>query len=242
MATTKKDLDEIAAEYHGADKLGDKHIEDAYQARALPWVLRQLAGCERVLEMGYGEGNFTEELVRNKFRPTLLEGSQVLAEQARQKFGAAVDCRHSMFEDFTVDRPFDAVIASHVLEHVDDPVRLLLKVKQWIAPSGKVIIIVPNKQSIHRQLAVLMGLQPALDTLGVRDKLVGHQRVYSIATLKADVEKAGLRILESKGFFLKVLPNSMMIGYSKELLAALNQISMQIPDELLANIGMVAAC
>jgi hypothetical protein len=45
--------------------------------------------------------------------------------------------------------------------------------------------------------------------------------------------------LEKKGFFLKVLPNSMMLDYSKDLINALNTISEKIPDHLLANIGVI---
>ena len=86
-----------------------------------------------------------------------------------------------------------------------------------------------------------MGLQPALDTLGARDRLVGHQRVYSHATLAKDLRAGGFKVTEATGFFLKPLPNSMMLGYSPELLAAMNQISPQLPMELLANIGVVAA-
>jgi hypothetical protein len=99
---------------------------------------------------------------------------------------------------------------------------------------------VPNKESIHRQLAVIMGLQSALDSLGARDHLVGHQRVYSLDTLGADVKAAGLKVDQEEGFFLKLLPNSMMLDYSIDLLEALNKISFQLPDKLLANIGIIA--
>jgi hypothetical protein len=84
-----------------------------------------------------------------------------------------------------------------------------------------------------------MNLQKKLDSLSSRDLLVGHQRVYSFNTLTSDIEKAGLQILEKKGFFLKVLPNSMMLDYSKDLINALNTISEKIPDHLLANIGVI---
>ena len=89
-------------------------------------------------------------------------------------------------------------------------------------------------------LAVIMGLQPELDTLGARDRLVGHQRVYSLKTLEEDVLKAGLEVTETNGFFLKVLPNSMMLQYSNELISALNNISPSLPKNILANIGLVA--
>jgi 2-polyprenyl-3-methyl-5-hydroxy-6-metoxy-1,4-benzoquinol methylase len=147
---------------------------------------------------------------------------------------------HGLFENYTPNSFFDVIIASHVLEHVDEPLSILRRMRGWLCRGGKVVIVVPNRNSIHRQLAVLMGLQPALDSLSKRDLLVGHQRVYSFSLLKQHIENAGLRILESRGFFLKVLPNSMMLDYSTDLLWALNKISASLPEELLANIAVVA--
>src|SRR5437899_6862993 len=110
------------------------------------------------------------------------------------------------------------ILASHVLEHVDDPQSILRLTSSWLTETGKIIIVVPNRNSLHRQLAVIMGLQPELDTLSKRDLMVGHQRVYSLQSLEQDIDQAGLRLVDSSGFFLKVLPNSMMLDYSRELL------------------------
>jgi hypothetical protein len=46
--------------------------------------------------------------------------------------------------------------------------------------------------------------------------------------------------VDSAGFFLKVLPNSMMLEYSRELLWGLNAISPSLPKNLLANIAAIA--
>ena len=218
----------------------DKFIEDECQFYTYNWVFEHLVGCHNVLEMGYGEGNFTSELVARGFRPTVIDGSGILLQTAKSIYGDKIETGHSLFEEYVPDKKFDCVLATHVLEHVDDPVALLIEMKKWIHINGKIIIIVPNKESIHRRLAVIMGLQPELDTLGARDKLVGHQRVYSIATLEKDVRTAGLKVTETYGFFLKTLPNSMMLTYSKELVQALNKISPQMPKEMMANIGLIA--
>jgi 2-polyprenyl-3-methyl-5-hydroxy-6-metoxy-1,4-benzoquinol methylase len=230
MPTTQSDLDRIAAEYHSSDVLQDKQIEDICQEYTYEWVTRHLAEGSRVLEMGYGEGNFTSVLSKLPLALTVLEGSPLLVRR--------VEC--SLFEDFNPDRTFDAIVATHVLEHVDDPVALLVRIKSWLERGGRIIVIVPNSESIHRQLAVKMALQPTLDTLSPRDHFVGHQRVYSTRALKRDIRRAGFRVLGSEGFFLKVLPNSMMRDYSPELVQALNAISPLLPDRFLANIGVVA--
>jgi len=240
MPTTKQDLDKIANDYHSSDAMQDKHIEDICQWHTYDWVLKHIGRSRSILEMGYGEGNFTAVLSKLRRRLTVLEGSPLLVEKARAIYGQRVQFECALFEEFWPKESFDVIVATHVLEHVDDPVALLRLMKTWLKPSGRIIIIVPNSESIHRRLAVMMKLQPKLDTLGARDHLVGHQRVYSMAALRRDVRRAGCRPVAEEGFFLKVLPNSMMLGFSKELIEALNAISPELPDELLGNIGLVA--
>ncbi len=240
MALTREELNRIAITYHGKDEMLDKHIEDECQYYTYEWVFEKLKESKDILELGYGEGNFTSELVRRGFVPTVMDGSDILLAKAKSLYGDKIVTVHALFEEYKPQHQYDCVLATHVLEHVDEPIALLVKMKEWIKPTGKIIIIVPNKESLHRQLAVLMGLQPALDTLGARDKLVGHQRVYSIGSLSKDVVDAGLKVEATAGFFLKTLPNSMMLDFSKDLIVALNKISPLLPKETLANIGLVA--
>jgi SAM-dependent methyltransferase len=239
MKTSMEKLDRIAADYHTNESIPDIHIENLCQEYFIEWLLQQIAVGSRVLELGYGDGIVTAALVKSGCELTVLEGSATLVDRARQAH-PTVNCVHSLFEDFRADRAYDVILASHVLEHVDDPQAILRLISSWLVETGKIIIVVPNRNSLHRQLAVLMGLQPELDTLSKRDLLVGHQRVYSLEGLEEDVRRAGLRPIKSVGFFLKVLPNAMMLDYSRELLWAMNIISSSLPKHLLANIAVVA--
>ena len=104
-----------------------------------------------------------------------------------------------------------------------------------LTKDGKIIIAVPNSESIHRQIALIMKLHSSLDVLSSRDLLVGHKRVYSHKLLLEHISKADYKEIEFKGFFLKVIPNSMMLNFNKELILALNEISSKINPELCAN-------
>ena len=239
MNSSMEKLDKIAADYHTNEAVPDIHIENLCQEYFIEWLLRQIPVGARVLELGYGDGLVTAALANASCKLTLIEGAKALVNRARDRH-PYVECIHTLFEDFRTAKPYDVVLASHVLEHVDDPQAILLLIASWLGKTGKIIIVVPNQNSIHRQLAVAMGLQPKLDTLSKRDLLVGHQRVYSLEGLEEEVRRAGLRPVESVGFFLKVLPNSMMLDYSRELLWALNIISSSLPKHVLANIAVVA--
>ncbi|NBV13195.1 MAG: class I SAM-dependent methyltransferase [Sphingobacteriia bacterium] len=239
MIAENSSLDPIAGNYHLQDPLGDKHIEAAAQRYTFEWVFSHIPEGSRVLEMGTGEGLFTRELLDRKINAEVVEGSSVLVEHLQKQF-PQLTVHSAWFENFVPSTPYDVVLAGHVLEHIINPVELLIHMKSWLAPGGKIIVIVPNKKSLHRQLAVKMGLQPALDTLGMRDQQVGHVRVYGMDTLKADLSSAGFKVSSVTGFFLKVLPNSMMTGFSDSLLKALNEISADLPPEWMANIGCIA--
>jgi 2-polyprenyl-3-methyl-5-hydroxy-6-metoxy-1,4-benzoquinol methylase len=240
MSTTKDELNKIAIEYHDNDNLKDKFIEDECQFYTYDWVFKNIADNSKILELGFGEGNFTEELIKRNFKPTVIDGSDFLLNKAKELYGDSINTINLLFEEYNPSDKYDCIIATHVLEHLDNPYELLIKMKSWLNPNGIIIIIVPNKESIHRQLAVQMGIQKELDSLSPRDIVVGHQRVYSIETLSKDVLNAGYNVEDVKGFFLKPLPNSMMLDYSLELIKALNSISTIIPNHLLANIGLIA--
>ena len=85
-----------------------------------------------------------------------------------------------------------------------------------------------------------MGLQGKLDDLSPRDHLVGHQRVYDFDGLAGDLARAGFSVQEQFGYQLKTVPNSMMADWPQDLLAALIDISDELPPAMLANIGVRA--
>lgn len=229
-------LDLIAENYHNCD-VPDKFIEEISQEQSLPWIFKKLEGKARILELGYGDGIINKNLLAKGFAVDVLEGSPKVVERAKKEC-SSLNIQQTLFETFKTDQKYDSILALHVLEHVDHPVDLLRKMMEWLSEDGELVIIVPNKNSIHRQLAVEMGLQHKLDDLSPRDLLVGHQRVYSLQSLRKDIEEAGYKVVEETGFFLKTLPNGMMLDYSHELITAMNTISDKIPPQLLANIGM----
>ena len=61
---------------------------------------------------------------------------------------------------------FDTVLSSLVLEHVEDPVKVLTTAAQWLKPQGHLILIVPNALSLRSRLAVSTGLARTGDEAG----------------------------------------------------------------------------
>lgn len=236
-------LNEIASEYHQAD-MKDMFIENMGQLYELPWIHNQIPSGSRILDLGYGDGLVFDSLLdfaeTHDCSVTMIEGSGKLVEQAQKHANGRAYVEQSFFETYTSDKKFDVVLASHVLEHVDSPVYLLNHLARICNKGAKIVGLVPNSESIHRRLAVLMELQPYLDSLSPRDHLVGHQRVYSLATLTEDFNSSPWQLMETRGFFLKPLANSQLLNYDKSLIAALLQLSDELPTEICANIAFTA--
>ncbi len=239
MELTAEALDAYADTYYLNAEVDDVPIEELGQRRSIDRTVAALHGATRVLEMGFGTGLVTGELLARNVPIEVLEGSPRLCAVARSTHPGLV-VHEGLFERFAPVVPYDAVLALHIAEHVEDPVALLRLVHGWLAPGGAVVVMVPNARSLHRRLAVRMGLQPALDTLSPRDHLVGHRRVYDLPGLRADLVSAGFCVQEEFGYQLKTVPNGMMGTWPQELHAALVDISPELEPDLLANIGVRA--
>lgn len=195
------------------------------------WIVEQTNGCKTVLELGYGAGIVTRALVGAGKHVTTVDGSVEFGLLAAADGAVGVT---AMFENYPTTFKFDCVIASFVLEHVADPIALLKRCSQW---SDKLIVVVGNANSYHRQLAVQMGLQPKLDTLSTRDEAVGHYLVYDWPLILDHLTQSGWLPQAWRGIMLKPLPNSMMTHYDEKLIRAMCEIDM--PVSVAANIGIV---
>ena len=234
-------LEEIARNYHLSGNMPDMFIEAICQEFEIKWLSRRIRDDDQILDLGFGDGLFLKAF-HNHPNFTILEGSKSLVEHGQKvarELNSQARIIHTYFEDYVTADRFDVIIASHVLEHVEDSKKVLSLCKTWLKDDGQLIIIVPNRESLHRRLGVTMGLQQELDDLSPRDKAVGHLRVYSIESLTKEVEESGFRALESRGFFTKALSNAQMINLAPEVIQGLCKLSTNLPAEMGANIGLV---
>jgi len=232
----------IAKDYHLGGSEDDMRIEATVQKYDLRRIDRFIPDGSAVLEMGYGDGITFSHLVR-RTEYSLVEAVPGLVEVAKAKAAslrANVTFHEGLFEEFFPDRLYDVVLASHVLEHVVDPVETLRTIRSWLAPTGIVVAIVPNAESIHRRLSVAAGLSNSIFDLSARDRIVGHRRVYCMEELKQHFDQAGFKVTHELGSFLKPLPNTQLLGLSDESIALLCEASDLIEPKSLANLIFVA--
>jgi 2-polyprenyl-3-methyl-5-hydroxy-6-metoxy-1,4-benzoquinol methylase len=202
---------------------------------------RYISSNDRVLEMGPAEGTMTELLLRDGLKIEAVEGSSIFVATLRDRFPSLI-VHEALFEEFAPSHKFDVIILGHVLEHVADPVAILLRVRDWLVPeTGRVLIAVPNARSLHRQAAVVMGLISSEYAMSEKDHHHGHRRIYNPETLRADFIAAELRIEFFGGYWLKPLSDRQLEQqWTPEQLAAYMTLGERYPD-IAAEIVVVAS-
>lgn len=223
-AAERARLDAIAAVNAYSDGVNAVSMRYSVQVFRRHW--RQ----PRCLELGPAEGVVSTLLAEHFDDLTLVDGAERFCIDLRRRLPrATVVC--AAFEEFTPERPFDTIILGHVLEHVEDPVGVLRRVRGWLAPQGVVCAAVPNANSLHRQAAVLMGLLPAEQALNDADRRHGHRRVYDWDGFRADVVAAGLTIRTAGGYWLKPLANAQVeAAWTAEMVEAFMRLGERHPE------------
>lgn len=114
----------------------------------------------RILEIGFGHGRTVERLRILGWDAEGLETDAVTVDDARLR-GLNVRCG-GLVEQHYPDDHFDAIVSSHVFEHVHDPLQMLRESRRILRPGGRFIAATPNAAGLgHRVFgADWRGLEP----------------------------------------------------------------------------------
>ena len=162
-----------------------------------------------VLELGSFRGNFTARLTEVFDDITCVEASQDAINKAKKNDKLAkVKFVESVFESAFLDRKFDNILLVHVLEHIDDRIALLKRIRElWLKDDGVLIVACPNAYAPSRQIAVLMGLIEYPEAVTPSEAAHGHRVTYSMDALRCDLLASGLSVKFNSGIFFKAFAN-----------------------------------
>lgn len=205
-----------------------------------PFMLRSFEPFIRdgsVLELGSYTGEFTQRLATRFSDITCIEASGEAVKAARARLGDQARIVHATFESVTLDRRFEHVVLTHVLEHLDDPVGVLARVnEEWLSDGGRFFLVCPNGNAASRQIAVRMGIISHHAAVTPAEREHGHRITYTLDTLERDARAAGLSVIHRSGIFFKALANFQWDRLlatdiiSKEYLEGCYQLGHVYPD------------
>jgi len=112
----------------------------------VPWI-----GEGRLLDVGCGPGGNLNNLQEQGWDVYGIELSEAAVARARAVVGDRVHCGTLATAPFE-EESFDVIFMSHSLEHVFDPVQELRRVRKLLKAEGRLIIAVPNVDSLEAKL------------------------------------------------------------------------------------------
>jgi 2-polyprenyl-3-methyl-5-hydroxy-6-metoxy-1,4-benzoquinol methylase len=176
-----------------------------------PYMIRSFEPFFRsgnLLELGSYQGQFTSRFMSYFDDITCIEASSTAIAEAQRKLGTSVQFVNSLFEEVTLTRRYDNIVLTHVLEHLDNPVRVLKRINdEWLAEGGRFFLVCPNANAPSRQIAVKMGLISHNAEVTPAEAKHGHRCTYTLDTLERDAVTAGLKVVYRSGIFFKALAN-----------------------------------
>jgi SAM-dependent methyltransferase len=143
----------------------------------------------RIVEVGSGVGNITQFML-NADEIICLEPFQPYFDFLVQRFQKHlnVSVHQLAIEQTPCDQVpagcCDSVVCLNVLEHIQDDVDALRRMKSLAAPGGNIIVFVPALPYLY----------------GAMDKAMGHVRRYTLGSLRSAFRQAGIRPVQGRYF------------------------------------------
>jgi SAM-dependent methyltransferase len=102
-----------------------------------------------LFELGCASGEYLEGMRSRGWRVAGIEFSPFAAEEAREK---GLDVQTGAVEDArNPEETPDIIVAWMVLEHLHEPLAVLERLRDWIAPTGYLVFSVPDASSVLRR-------------------------------------------------------------------------------------------
>lgn len=182
-----------------------------------------------VLDAGMGPGRLCERLTREGYRVSGADSSAAMVALARDRVPGARDrLVEARLEELPFeDSSFDAVVASGVIEYVDQPELALREIGRVLRPGGVAVLSIPNGASpyalwkrfvIYPGARVLKRLRPGRRPPPIRRPCPSRRRFTAM------LAAAGLRV-DSVRYTNHVVPPAPL----DELLP---RLTMEIADRL----------
>lgn len=192
-------------------------VQARFRKRCLLEVLARHAP-RRILEVGCGRETLALSW-RTAERFVVIEPAPQFAAEARR---ATADLSNVTVIEDTIEgaahalppgddpQAFDAVLLSGLLHELADPDAVMTRIQALCGPGTLLHVNVPNARSLHRLLALEMGLIDDLTTLSERQQRLQQSRTFTLETLSAYVAGFGFEVVESGSYFVKPFTHSQM--------------------------------
>jgi len=231
-----RDLDSYFIDY---SQLPYERVQEHLRKQVLVGMLKNQMS-KRVVEIGCGRNSifnvFTDYesgVIIEPIHEFLKLNSHLLSSDNRI---AGVNLSVEEFADLRQDQ-FDVCIVSSLLHEVKNPVDLLKTCRTLLVDSGKILINVPNANSLHRLIGVAKGILLTVhERSATQVKMQQFQTVFDVDSLGALLMNSGYEVTKIFTALLKLLPHAKMHqllasgAIELETISELERFSSALPE------------
>jgi len=190
----------------------------------------QIASFDSAIDIGCNAGMYCRILSDYGFRYVLgIDVVDDMIRKAQTAFGSlasggVVEFRLQSAESLDTQRKFDFVLCTEVIEHTDDPARVIANIKGVMRPRGLAIISLPNRISLPYLvgwLAQSLGLKP-------RDEVFERHLDYPFYRSVRLFEGEGTKVVATDGTNLFWNGPLLRWLYAARLFPMLNRINFRL--------------
>ena len=146
---------------------------------------------KKVLDVGCGEGDLAKLLSEhNQCEIWGIEISENSAKKADRYCKTVINEDVESVDHVFPENYYDVILFADVLEHLKDPLEVLVKFKRYINENGIIICTLPNIAHISIRIALMQGKWSYEDS-GILDET--HLRFFTKTTATELIEKANYR-------------------------------------------------
>ncbi|TET64340.1 MAG: class I SAM-dependent methyltransferase [Candidatus Stahlbacteria bacterium] len=172
-------------------KKGGKFVPCPFAAHRM--CLGLIDGGETVLDVGCATGYLSFELKEKGCKVIGLEIDPEMAEEARLYCDKVILGNAEVIE-LPYKEYFDVILYADVLEHLRNPLEVLIRFKSCLKQNGYIVVSIPNVANWFIRLSLLFGkFNYNSKKGGILDS--GHLRFFTLRTVREMLEKAGFKIV-----------------------------------------------
>ena len=186
-------------------------------------LIKMVGANKKVLEVGPGIGHVTKHLKKAHCQVTCVELDACSAAKVREHTNDVVvgDIESEEVQKHIAGKRFEVVTFGDVLEHLGDPLRVLLQMRAVLSPDGYIVASIPNIAHRSMRLSLLFGEFNYADA-GLLDRT--HLRFFTKTSIEQLMAEAGYQIVE----VFRVRDASLMDGYLRKTASPGKRILLEI--------------
>jgi O-antigen biosynthesis protein len=154
-------------------------------------IAKRISSGARVLDVGCGGGDLGFALQGKQCALTGLDLKLDRINANRELYQSLEE--RNIEKQGLSDEKYDVIVFSDVLEHLNDPEKVLERSRESLQPGGMILVSLPNVAYLDNRLGLLKGNWNYTDD-GILDRT--HLKFFTLSTAEKLLVSAGFRIQE----------------------------------------------